>query len=119
MMNYLKCPKAFTLLEMTIVIAIIGVLMLVAIPNYRSVAEAAQKKSCTLNKKLIAAQADNYFIDKHVMLPPDDETTLVNEPLRVLVEGKYLREVPECPTAGEYKVNTVEDPAAVTCSHHS
>jgi general secretion pathway protein G len=117
-MKKLLNAKGFTLLEMTIVVSIIGVLMLVAMPNYRGVAEMAQKRSCDLNQRMIAAQADNYYIDRHISLPEDDVNTSENEPLEELVNENYLKELPQCPSGGSYSVSATEDPVAVYCTTH-
>jgi prepilin-type N-terminal cleavage/methylation domain-containing protein len=107
MKKQLRNDKGFTLLEMVIVVAIIGILMLIALPNYRGAAENAQKLSCDANEKSIAAQYDQYYIDHHAYPTKIDQLV-----------GQYLKEVPQCPSGGTYKVDTTGSSVVVTCTVH-
>ncbi|MEW9672808.1 competence type IV pilus major pilin ComGC [Ammoniphilus sp. 3BR4] len=90
-MNFWKDQKGFTFLEMSIVVAIIGIIMLMAMPNYQGAAAKAQAKSCEANRKLIEAQVINYMMDK------------ASEPTNVeaLWTAGYLKDKPKCPVKGE------------------
>lgn len=115
-MKRLKEEKGFTFLEMTIVIAIIGFLMMIGLPNYKSAAEKAQKKSCEANKKLIEAQVESYYIDKQ-SYPAGESAAMLTE----LVTKEYLKSVPECPSDGTYTITlpTETSPLVVVCDKHS
>lgn len=110
-MKYISNAKGFTLIEMMIVVAIIGVLMLTAMPNYRTAAENAQIKSCTLNKKLIEAQTDLYYIEKNQFPEGLDS-------IGMLVTEGYLKTRPVCPAGGEYELIINLDKISVNCDKH-
>lgn len=100
---------------MTIVIAIIGVLMMIGLPNYKSAAVKAQEKSCNANKKLIESQMESYYIDEH-SYPTGESDAILTE----LVTKNYLKSVPECPSDGSYSITspTGSGPVVVDCNKH-
>ncbi|RXT13639.1 competence type IV pilus major pilin ComGC [Ammoniphilus sp. CFH 90114] len=114
MLKLMKDQKGFTFLEMSIVVAIIAIIMLIAMPNYKSTAEKAQAKSCEANRKLIEAQVVSYMIDK------GDAPEIVKD---LYTEG-YLRDEPACPIGGAYTFNvepateTTLSKIEVSCSKH-
>ncbi len=120
-MKWLNEEKGFTFLEMTIVIAIIGFLMMIGLPNYKSAAEKAQGKSCEANKKLIESQMDSYYIDLNKYPVADTTTTTdVNETIKELVNEKYLKTEPKCPSNGTYQIPipTGSGSVVVDCTKH-
>lgn len=104
----LKDENGFTLIEMLVVIFIIGVIIAIALPNFMSAGEKAQQRADEANKRLIGAQADNYYLEN------GEYPSSVNE----LVKKGYLRSVPKCPgSKGEYRINKGKNISErVTCS---
>lgn len=63
-MKLLKSNKAFTLIEMMIVLFIISVLLLIAIPKMGKNATVANSKGCEATVKLLQSQVAAYEIEK-------------------------------------------------------
>lgn len=83
--NYFKNERAFTLIEMMIVLMIISVLLLIALPNMTKNNTIAQEKGCEATIDLVQAQVGAYQIENGE-LPAN---------LDVLVADNYLDKV-EC-----------------------
>ncbi|HEY8233845.1 MAG TPA: type II secretion system protein [Vicinamibacteria bacterium] len=82
-----QAARGFTLLEMITVIALVGILAAIALPNYR--VAIIQSKEAVLRENLFRLRdvIDQYYVDKG-QYPAT---------LEVLVEEKYLRKLPEDP----------------------
>lgn len=86
-------PAGFTLLELSIVIAIIGILYLVATPRGDQVALKARETVLKTNLRIVRECIDKFYGD-HGEYPADLET---------LVTRKYLREIPVDPVTNSSK----------------
>ena len=63
MKGVLRDQRGLTLIEMLVVLFIIGVIVAIALPNLKAAGETAQEKACAANRRLIGAQADNFFLE--------------------------------------------------------
>lgn len=77
----------FTLIELITVVAIIGILAAIALPNYRVAIIQAREAVLKENLFQLRNMIDQYYIDKG-QYPPTLET---------LVEAEYLRKLPKDP----------------------
>jgi general secretion pathway protein G len=79
--------KGYTLLELMIVVAIVGILVTLAIPNFQQSAMKARETALKQNLFTMRAVLDQYYADRGDY--PDS--------LESLVEAKYLRSIPVDP----------------------
>lgn len=76
--------KAFTLLELIIVLVIVSILIAVAVPAIGNFQKSAESKAVEMNKLAIKEAATLYLVDKN--WPADVKTISVAE----LITGGYL-----------------------------
>jgi prepilin-type N-terminal cleavage/methylation domain-containing protein/prepilin-type processing-associated H-X9-DG protein len=81
-----RAPKGFTLMELVVVVAIIGVLVTLLLPAVQAVREAARRSLCASNLMQIGTAVQQYQ-NVHQVLPPG----VVNDsgPIRNLPRGYH------------------------------
>ena len=105
--------SAFTLVEIMIVVAIIGLLAAIAIPNFIKAREASQKNACIANLKQIDGAKQTWALEtKQVSSASPDASALYGATL-------YIRDTPACPAAGAYVLNTVANKPTCNITGHS
>ncbi len=98
----------FTLVEIMIVVAIIGLLAAIAIPNFVKARQASQKSACIANlKQMEGAKATWALETKQIATATPNDTDLFGT-------DKYIREKPQCPAGGAYTIAGVD--AKPSCS---
>lgn len=105
--------SAFTLVEIMIVVAIIGLLAAIAIPNFIKAREASQKNACIANLKQIDGAKNTWALEhKKVGTDSPNDGDLYGATL-------YIRQKPECPANGTYDPKTVADKPSCTIAGHT
>ncbi|WP_162613325.1 prepilin-type N-terminal cleavage/methylation domain-containing protein [Gemmiger sp. An50] len=88
----LKNKKGFTLVELMVVVAILGILVAVAVPVYNNVTDEAKRNTCDSNVRTIESAIMTYEISHD---PIAASTT--NTGLKGYLVPNYLEEMPQCP----------------------
>lgn len=96
----------FTLVEIMIVIAIIGLLAGIAVPNYVKARATSQATSCINNLRQIDSAANQFALEQHkrtgqYIAFPDDLTPYI--------QLNANNNVPACPAGGNYSCTAVGD----------
>lgn len=98
----------FTLVEIMIVVAIIGLLAAIAIPNFVKARTVSQKNACIANLKQIDGAKHSWCLEqKKTDTDTPGDTDLFGSSL-------YIKDKPACPGGGGYTLGNVA--ARVSCS---
>ncbi len=92
--------SGFTLVEIMIVVAIIGLLAAIAIPNFVKARETAQKNACIANLKQIDGAKEQWALEQKLTSGAPDDDNAINGYLKNSVG-------PGCPANGTYSYNVV------------
>lgn len=79
--------KAFTLIEMSVVVAIIGILYMTVVPMYGKTIKKSKEVALQKDLYVLRKVIDGYYKDNEKW-PPD---------LKTLVTSGYIRKIPEDP----------------------
>ena len=92
----------FTLVEIMIVVAIIGLLAAIAIPNFVKARALSQTNACIANLKQIEGAKANWAME----LKKNNTDTPADADL--FGAAQYVRVKPGCPGGGGYTLNAVD-----------
>ena len=98
----------FTLVEIMIVVAIIGLLAAIAIPSFVNARTKSQTNACINNLRQISGAKDQYALD-HNNTAPTALSDLVST---------YITKDPVCPAGGSYTIGALgADPSCNQSGH--
>ena len=110
MKNLKKANRAFTLIEIMIVVLIIGILLAIAVPNFIRAREQSRAKSCSANLKQIDSAKEQWAMDnKKNAAATVTFTDLVGPAL-------YLKATPACPSGGTEQPNVISTDPSCTAT---
>ena len=88
--------KAFTLVEIMIVVLIIGILLAIAVPNFMKARDNSRAKSCMENLRQISGAKEQAAMDLKLQ---DTDT-----PTQAQLTPAYINSFPQCPAGGTYTI---------------
>jgi len=103
----------FTLVEIMIVVAIIGLLAAIAIPNFIKARQASQKAACVANLKTMDGAKATWALEAR------KTNTDVPTDADLFGTASYIREKPGCPANGTYSINQVDAKPTCTIPDHT
>jgi prepilin-type N-terminal cleavage/methylation domain-containing protein len=102
----------FTLVEIMIVVAIIGLLAAIAIPNFVKARATSQQNACINNMRQLANAVNEWALET-------GQTTganIVNADLTPYIQLNSNSSLPPCPARGTYTIGIVGNLPQVSCS---
>jgi prepilin-type N-terminal cleavage/methylation domain-containing protein len=96
--------RAFTLIEIMIVVLIIGILLAIAVPNFVRAREASRAKACVANLKQIDSAKQQWAMDNRAAAGG----TVTGGMATLVGTAGYIKSDPVCPSSGAYTLNTIE-----------
>lgn len=103
----------FTLVEIMIVIAIIGLLCAIAIPNYVRARANSQASACINNLRQIDSAVQQFAIENKKRV--GDEVAYPTD-LLPYIKLNSANSIPPCPAGGEYSLSTIGAVPSAICS---
>ena len=105
--------RAFTLVEIMIVVLIIGILMAIAVPNFVKARESSRRNTCIANLKQVDSAKEQWAMDQRKNA--GDACAMTD----LVGTAAYLKATPVCPSGGTYTVAVVGTNPTCSISGHT
>jgi prepilin-type N-terminal cleavage/methylation domain-containing protein len=102
----------FTLVEIMIVVAIIGLLAAIAVPNFVKARATSQQSACINNMRQITAAVNEWALEAG----QSTGANVNNNNITPYIQLNANSSLPGCPAAGTYTLGAVGNLPQVTCS---
>jgi prepilin-type N-terminal cleavage/methylation domain-containing protein len=111
--NKTSRKAGFTLVEIMIVVAIIGLLAAIAIPNFIKARATSQQNACINNLKQISGAIDEWALETG---QNSGATVASVATVSAYIKLNQASSIPTCPANGTYTTTTVGGVPEVSCS---
>ena len=99
----MKRRSGFTLVEIMIVVAIIGIIISIAIPGFLRARETSRARACQENLSKIDGAKEQYALDRNLA----HNGTISGGWTDLVGPTNYLKTQPTCPAGGNYTMNNI------------
>jgi prepilin-type N-terminal cleavage/methylation domain-containing protein len=100
--------RAFTLVEIMIVVLIIGMILTIAVPSWIRIRQKSQRTACQDNMRVLR--------DAKVQWGLDNNQGQSSVPTPADIAPVHIKKFPTCPNGGTYTLGTLD--TDVECSEH-
>ena len=110
----IRSSKGFTLVEIMIVVAIIGIIIAIAVPAFLRARENSRGQACQENLSKVDGAKEQYALEFKVSNGATVAFTDLTAPASAGSGEGYLKSTPTCPAGGSYTISAIG--TAPTCS---
>lgn len=116
MKMFRKSSKGFTLVEIMIVVAIIGILIAIAVPGFVRARTQSRMRACQENLAKIDGAKEQWALETNALATatPGWDDLVTDDPAT-----SFLKSQPECPGGGTYTLGNVATEPTCSIDGHS